>query len=135
MPIAKSAPSTAPIVEVAPKSDKLPESCYAGKAADTTFSQHIYNYFGINEIERYSEEKNNILKEIIEWTGEQNVPFALKKLQALEIKLGATPAGMTKLTQIYNWTKLSSQIDKLHAERDIYGKVIEKAGKEVKDAK
>ena len=88
--------------------------------SDYQFSPHLYNHFGLNDIDRFSENINQNLETIIKWTGSDDLGEAIYKIRQLELQLGQPPNGMTRIKQLYNWAKINSQISELKSIRGAY---------------
>jgi len=84
------------------------------------YSPHIYNYFGLSDMDRYREMVNDSIDTIVRWTGEKELPNILRRIKELELELGTPPRGMTRLTQLANFAKIDAQIQRLHSERELY---------------
>ena len=89
--------------------------------SDQEYSQHLYNHLNIKDSHKHDKEVNEYIGTIIKWSGADNLTDAIIKINELSLKLGQPPSGMDRLTQLFNWSKLSLQIRKMEAIRESYG--------------
>jgi hypothetical protein len=84
----------------------------------------IMDYFGIDSGERQDQDVQGIVCDIYEWLRQEkpkatagDVMVTLKKLEG---RLGAPNPGVRRYQHVYNWIKLSAQINDLEKQRSVY---------------
>jgi len=116
MPIAKSAPSTAPIVldKSTPSSTGFNNFQYDG------VDLSLYSMFDI-PIESAEETEKGRLRDLSNWVSEgleeKSIGNILTKIKEIDNKLGATPIGSSRLNRIWNHLKISQRIKDLHTQQ------------------
>ncbi len=89
--------------------------------SDQEYSQHLYNHLGIKDSHKHDKEVNEYIGTIVKWSGADNLTDAIIKITELSLKLGQPPSGMDRLTQLFNWSKISLRIRDMEAIRESYG--------------
>ena len=87
-----------------------------GVVSGKRIHSEIYNYFNLNPAEYKDNEQ---LKTINSWAskGVGNLGEALQKISNLEVKLGQ-PTDGTRLSKLYNWIRVSENINSLMGEME-----------------
>ena len=83
----------------------------------------MIRYFGM-DLAKLTSGDIEQLKDINTWAkpidGEDSIGSRLQKLKALESKLGAPKYHETKLTKVWSWVKMASQIDELRKRQSAF---------------
>ena len=105
MPLAKSAPS--PVTKTSSRPLAPPTTIFT---QEETPHIEFYRFFGVNPIDG-----NEQLDKVYKWTNEKSnsISDVLRKTRTLEGKLGAPKLGETRLTKLFNWIRLSENINSL----------------------
>ena len=110
MPIAKTAETIREVaVKQTPASEPLPIN-------EEVIHPEFYRFFNVNPV---GDDQSSLLKTISKWAlGEEDksVGNALRKIRSLETKLGVPNAGETRLSKIYNYIRISSQVSSIKDE-------------------
>ena len=106
--LAKSAEQTQ-TVSVAPAKDTKPINIDTNIVHD-----EIYKFFNISPLDNMNKGHINTINR---WVSNSNgIGDGLKKLMVLESKLGVPAHGETRVSKLYNWIRLSDNIDSLRGE-------------------
>ncbi len=126
MPLAKSAPQTT--TETPPKTTtKEPVSIFSTEEKP---HMEFYRYFNLNPIEVDDAQLNKVYK----WANQESksISDALRKTRSLESKLGVPKLGETRLTKLYNWIRISEQINDLRGSmKNEIGSITQKSKSEI----
>jgi hypothetical protein len=118
MPIAKSAPAPEVTVKVEPT--QATESSYSNfQWMDVPID--VYRQFSI-ELGTIPEREVGKIKDIYEWAkskcDEPTIGNIMQKISSLEQQLGSPALGHQRYDKLWNWVKITKQIDDLDKRRD-----------------
>jgi len=76
----------------------------------------VYKFFNITPYDNFNKSH---LSTLSKWAMEEgSVGTGLKKLMSLELKLGAPALGESRISKLYNWVRLSENINSVRKEMD-----------------
>ena len=116
MPIAKSAPSTAPIVLEKDTHSSTGFNNFQYDGVDLS----LYSMFDI-ELTKAEDTQKEKLRDLSNWVSadlqEKSIGNIMSKIKEIDNKLGATPIGSSRLNRIWNHLKISQRINDLHKQQ------------------
>ena len=116
MPIAKSAPSTAPVVLPVDNHSSTGFNSFQYDGVDLS----LYQMFDI-ELTKADDTQKERLRDLSNWVSEgleeKSIGNILTKIKEIDNKLGATPIGSSRLNRIWNHLKISQRINDLHKQQ------------------
>lgn len=115
MAIAKSAPQVAQTTAVVEKPSLEGYSSFLYDGVDIS----VYGFFDL-DVGKASDTEKTRLKDIYDWAMSENksIGDGMQRIRSLETQLGQPPIGTTRLNKLWNWIKISRQIDDLRKRQD-----------------
>lgn len=118
MPLVKTAPPATPAVPVT-ASETHKDLEWAGIPVD------IYNHFNV-ELGKADEKETKKLKDIYEWAKsrceEPTLGNVMSRVASLENQLGVPDIGTRRYDKMWNWVRLSRQMEDLDKRREVLRK-------------
>lgn len=109
----------APIPSPEPKPEITPSEITPGEAPSIAKIK-LEGFFGNNSLSQQDQQNIGELVRILDGDNKDPVDF-LWEINQIEGRIGMPPLGVSRIQHLYNYVRLSSQINKLEKERAAYG--------------